>query len=369
MKQNLMKKDFYNFTRTDTKIVKGFAILFMVLDHLFAWPERITEGSYIPLFVYNGVPIEEIIGLMGKICVALFVILSGYGTYEQFKSRNNVNQGIFKKITGLYIKYWQIFAVFVPLYFIFGTKTAKSGFENLVLNFLAIDITYNGEWWFFTPFIILMLLFPLILKWENSKHSNFTSDILIVFALFIFTNFFYDKIADMEFFREFAASNIEYQILDTLKLSRSFLLGIIMAKYDLIGKFLMLFKNRISMFLICSAVAVMSLLGKWKLNYDYDMLYAAAFIFGCVGVFKSLQFKPLESVFVWLGKHSTNIWLIHSSLCYLLAQKLIFAPKYPFLIVIWLILLSVAIGFAIDKLFYFLGFLYKKVTKFATIEK
>lgn len=369
MKKDIVKKDFYNFTRTDTKIIKGFAILFMVIDHLFAWPNRIKNVNYISLFSLDGIPIEQVLGIMGKICVALFVILSGYGTYEQFKNKKEIKNGVFKKILGLYVKYWQIFLISVPFFFLFNVSRVEKSLSAFLLNFFAIDITYNGEWWFITPFIVLMLIFPLVLKWENSKHSNFKIDIFIVLAFFVFDSYIYPELMTLNIFKEFALTNFENIIFDTLKLFHSFLIGVVMAKYDLIGKFLNFFKNKALMFSFSLLLCALALVGKWKFDFNFDIFYAAAFIFGCVGVFKSVPCKPVSKLFVWLGKHSTNIWLIHSSLCYLLAQKLIFAPKISVLIVIWLIVLSAAIGFAIEKLFGFLGFLYKKATKSAVVEK
>lgn len=62
------------FSREDTKLVKGFAILLMLYHHLFAFPNRIQDGSsYISLFSVLGIDSAELLGLFGKMCVALFL--------------------------------------------------------------------------------------------------------------------------------------------------------------------------------------------------------------------------------------------------------------------------------------------------------
>lgn len=44
------------FSREDTKLVKGFAIILMLYHHLFAFPNRIQDGSsYIPVLEFSGI--------------------------------------------------------------------------------------------------------------------------------------------------------------------------------------------------------------------------------------------------------------------------------------------------------------------------
>lgn len=57
----------------------------------------------------------------------------------------------------------------------------------------------------------------------------------------------------------------------------------------------------------------------------------------------------------WIGKHSTNIWLIHSFYCYYLFQKLTFMPRYSLLIFVWTIILSITSGYLIDQFFSFIS--------------
>lgn len=64
------------FSREDAKLVKGFAVFLMLYHHLFAFPGRIQNGvSYIPLFVFGDTNSAELLGLFGKMCVALFLFL------------------------------------------------------------------------------------------------------------------------------------------------------------------------------------------------------------------------------------------------------------------------------------------------------
>ena len=69
------------FTRKDTRIIKGAAICLMLWHHLFAFPERVTEGVFRSLLYFNDTNLSVCIGAFGRICVAVFTFLSGYGWY------------------------------------------------------------------------------------------------------------------------------------------------------------------------------------------------------------------------------------------------------------------------------------------------
>ena len=70
------------FTKQDTKIIKGAAICFMLFHHLFAFPERVTEGTFVSLWYFNETNLAVCLGAFGRICVPIFTFLSGYGIYR-----------------------------------------------------------------------------------------------------------------------------------------------------------------------------------------------------------------------------------------------------------------------------------------------
>ena len=150
---NLTHKEFkggkYNkkieFTREDTSIAKGIAIILMFTHHLFTFPDRIRSGSeYLSLFSISGDNIELIVGRFGKICVAMFLFLSGFGIYKQFiKDKNNIYFILFNKIKKIYINYWIIFLIFIPISFVLGIR--EFNLVEFFNNFIAYKSTYNGE--------------------------------------------------------------------------------------------------------------------------------------------------------------------------------------------------------------------------------
>ena len=76
-------------SKNDTKILKGVAILFMLLLHLFARKE--VNGLYETFPIINGVPLIYYIGLFGDACVPIYCFASGYGLFVVHKKEKKSN--------------------------------------------------------------------------------------------------------------------------------------------------------------------------------------------------------------------------------------------------------------------------------------
>ena len=80
------------FTRTDTKVVKGVAVLLMLMHHLFYfsdhWPDTMPAAhKTLPNFM-GGQGLEQMLGIFGVICVPIFFFLAGYGLWQQTQRRD-----------------------------------------------------------------------------------------------------------------------------------------------------------------------------------------------------------------------------------------------------------------------------------------
>ena len=80
-RSNIMRK----FTIEDTNFSKGIAVCFLIVHHLF-W-----DVPNIGLSI-NGIALSQRIGIVGKVCVAIFLILSGYGINESSKKGLKLKQ-------------------------------------------------------------------------------------------------------------------------------------------------------------------------------------------------------------------------------------------------------------------------------------
>jgi peptidoglycan/LPS O-acetylase OafA/YrhL len=143
-----MKNFDYHLSINDTFLIKGIAICLMLWHHLFYLnPEYGT-------FVFQ-------LGLLGKVCVALFLFVSAYGLTIQYgktddKSALAIFQFQAKRFVKFYANYWFIFCVFVPLgVFLFGRSLQEAYgntniIKSLLFDFIGINgfQSYNATWWF-----------------------------------------------------------------------------------------------------------------------------------------------------------------------------------------------------------------------------
>lgn len=106
----------WSFSRDDTLAAKGVAIVLMLLHHAFNFSNRISPSFYQISFISLGnTSLMDIFADYGKICVALFFFLSGFGLV---KSRGtSVGVKILRNLKKLFSSYWRVLFSFVPVGF------------------------------------------------------------------------------------------------------------------------------------------------------------------------------------------------------------------------------------------------------------
>lgn len=82
------------FSNSDTSVMKGVAIILMLIHHLFYSVERIQKCTLI-------LPFEGkfllLLSSLSKVCVAIFVLISEYGLYKSYISASATGGGIRKQ--------------------------------------------------------------------------------------------------------------------------------------------------------------------------------------------------------------------------------------------------------------------------------
>ncbi len=149
--ESVLTKDYSN-------MVKGMAVLMMIMHHIWGFPEKIPA---LPLSNF-----EVQLGAAGKICVSIFMFISGYGLYYIFKKKETIR--VWHRVWNVYKRFWQVFLIFVPVGFLFLCKSFD------VLEFLAnlccFKFSYNQEWWFLGTYIELLLVLPVMLMANQKKY-------------------------------------------------------------------------------------------------------------------------------------------------------------------------------------------------------
>lgn len=181
------KGDLMEISIPQSKIIKTIAILMMLCLHLFNRP---YESLFSPTLFIGAKPLSYYISLFSDACVPIFLFISGYGLYFNYqKNKVTMVKSNSMRLFKLYINYWIIVVLFAVLLGIFLGKEGYPGsFIKFALNFLGLDNSYNGAWWFFFTYILLTLLAPLLFKvLEFSK----TWLLLILVLLFYFVSIYF----------------------------------------------------------------------------------------------------------------------------------------------------------------------------------
>lgn len=314
-----------------SRMIQGLAILMMLYHHLFSVPEM-TGYSYRGLLQFKAFNLELSLAYFCKMTIALFAFVSGYGLKKCFdKSMITEKQSsigrlllvryriVFGQIGKLYRKFWIVFLVFLGVFFpVFGRSFSP---PEYVANFLALDTSYNGTWWYILQYVKMVLLLPPVdllftpLVGEDRKTEEVRKKRKLMIT----------------FLTVGTAAGILLQLIvcpRTLSLEESllswirisyfavFLMGYFSARFQWHQRAMQLMQNRRKWTQIVYGLVLMLIfmLIRMKLSHHpsyarMDFLIAPCFIWGFLLVASNVT--RLGNAFAHLGSLSTYMWLSH----------------------------------------------------------
>lgn len=137
--------------------MKALALLLMLVHHLWKQHEMIHYGA----ISYSG--ILEQLGLFGKICVGIFLFLSGYGLMASTEIRGG-QFSIVNRLKKILPPFWLIVVLAAPYLLSIGAV----GIGDVLTDALLITHKMNGAWWFLQTYVIFVVCFPWIRKTLSS---------------------------------------------------------------------------------------------------------------------------------------------------------------------------------------------------------
>lgn len=173
-----MSRESFNLSLKDTNVLKGLALLMLLIHHLFYK----QYGLYNDIQLTSNHWLVQEIGIWCKLCVAIFVFLSGYGlTVGAIKTNGikDLKKFYLYRFSKLLTNYWLIWLLFVPLsVFVFDRSFTDAYQTNIIQKFI-LDFFgvincfgwygYNDTWWFYSCIIVLYLSYPFLYRLMNKS--------------------------------------------------------------------------------------------------------------------------------------------------------------------------------------------------------
>lgn len=300
-----MEEKKFKFSKLDTNICKGIAIMFMVFHHTVGIFYNHFDLSWYGQKCSNVVEIIIVFfSTAGKVCVPLLTLLSGYGlakSYQKYKMTHN------KKIDNMRFSLSHI-AQFYSLF----------AFAMLFLVLIQIAISDNFACFKSVNVFISSIGDYFVLFWETATlRSNvnwFVSAIIIMYALFPVVFYLTEKlkfgaviilfspwiVKILVPFWNISTDSVIFYIF-------AFAMGIFFAQNNTFEKVKTKISNKykiISLIFLIIAFALRILF-----SLPADIIFAVAIIYFEINILSEL--KTTNKFLAVLGKHSANIWLLH----------------------------------------------------------
>lgn len=335
-------------TKNDTQKCKGIAIIGMVMLHMFC---RLDNLPYSPLIWIGDTPLIYYLGLLGDVCVPIFCFCSGYAhylLYDQFgkKYKNRIPN----KLLRFLCNYWIVVVLFSVLGLICGKSAVIPGsLSEFLGNIFLYKMSYNGAWWFVLTYIFLLLLSPALAKLVKKTKGYLSLVIIAVSGIIYFIAYI------IRF--DIVPIQLENLVLDWILTQMvllgtsqlTYMIGMVCRKYSLVTK-LRKAADKTYIRVLVSVISLCVLL----LHCVIPSAFLAPFTaLATLWILIVTRFpKVIEMPLCFLGKHSTNIWLIHMFFYMGLFDGLAFIAKYPPFIAIFMFLICIAVSLFINVLYH-----------------
>ena len=292
---------YFALSRKDTSILKGIAISAMLVHHLYYCPIPGVEP-------YSGFLLH--LGELGKVCVSIFLFCSGYGLATTYANRGDCSikgsiMFVIRRFIKFYTSYWVVLLIFIPVsVFVFGRtfEVAYAGLnipKRIVFELFAINSfsSYNITWWFNALIVILYLLFPVI-YWLMKKQKFVF--LVVSLGFFWFCDSIHGNYAEIYFWQ----FPFVIGVLGAMMSSKSPDLVDFVTKHQVLCILL-----SVVFTLVLVLLRLEPIIPGWQ-GGRIDPFMTCGVVGVAVLVIRNVKY--LSACLAFLGKHSMNIYLMHT---------------------------------------------------------
>lgn len=319
-----------------TTLIKGLAILMMLWLHLF---NDTHVGAASPLWFIGGVPV---VSLIARACnpVDLFIVLSGYGFRYTFYHGDVSVRLQFRRLLKLYICYWLTLIIFVGIGSFVNPANYPGSFSKVLLNVTSLDHTYNYETWFLLPYAIVSIFARRIFQLQNKIGNLWSLAIWIVLYLascFVISRNLVPQVP------------VVGDVLSTMVVCVKFVFPFVIGSclYDIAVRNNGLKLRWLNTWKALSLLLLLLLSHTLFHSQAPNPLYAG----GVTILMNNISFpSTVDKALSVLGKYSMPMWLTHTYFSIYLFSSLIYGFRYPLLIYVVLVGVSLITAVAIMPL-------------------
>lgn len=340
------------FSKKNSLALKGIAIMMMVFHHCF-WGSHLFENYDISFMMFTQKQIE-IFGWFLKICVSIFVFITGYGcmlSLKKIRDNNNWNREevskwvvnrIVKGLSGFWIiailSYIICQIIDGRTYEIFFTGGILNGCLKMIIDFFGMSnffgfSDFNSAWWYMNIYIlfiislpifvrlfqkygyvlilILTMAIPRVFSWQFLYNSYITYLYALLFGIIFADNNLLVKIANFKIHKNKYINKILKFIIETVMIVGLYMLDGQMEGYKL-----------------------------WELKYTIIPVVIICYLYEFY-----LELPILKNILQIFGKYSMDIFLIHEFFRGYYLSDFIYSFKN--FILIWAVLLLFSLVVAI----------------------
>lgn len=335
-------------TSKDSLALKGVAILMLMFHHCFMDAARL-EGYEISFFPFMAETVINV-SYMFKICVSFFAFISGYGLYisarEKCKDIKSTENWMIVRIIKTMSGYWFVYVlVFIVTQLINAYPQEVYTADSMLISLTYAITDFFGmarivgtpslilTWWYIGAAVVYVVCVPFLMS-SLDKFGTIATILMVFWLPRIIGN-------------GYTGGTKPYAFMFTV------LLGMLFARYDLFQKIedISWIKNKfinkaikglvliVLMRVGLDAYLELPMSRYWEFQYG---IYAVIVLIFCKEFI--IRIPGIDKMLVFFGKHSMNVFLIHSFIRYTYLRDFIYSRGHFVVIAMVLYFMSLAIS-------------------------
>ncbi len=320
------------FTKENTNVCKGFAIILLLFHH-FPWAQEVSSGQLSSSL--------SAVAVGARVCVWVFVFLSAYGISYKYLNLKNKNYFVLKQWLSLMMPFWFLYVLILPVCFVMGHSFDEIYSGNVVyllLDFMGVSDLFGtgkavGVFWYMCLAQMILFIVPLIISLSR-KFGYLT--IILAFIVSLFLN---DSIVTYN-----GGSYLDYL--------PAVVIGVVFAERNVMNRLSSFFSRpffQVTGFTICMLAAILLMISREALINDNichikGMLSSVSAVAICVGFGVFVRLKLFVKPLAFIGSYSGTMFIIHALFLFVLKQYIfIFNNAFLDFVILFLVSLIVSI--------------------------